>query len=75
MSKHEPHDPLATRREVLKKMVYVAPAILTLPAIPSFASSGSGYQGHGRGKPPWAPGPPPWARGKGPKEQGPKKKS
>ena len=30
-----------TRREVLKT-IFVAPAILTLPAIPSFASAGSG---------------------------------
>jgi hypothetical protein len=30
-----------TRREVLKKAVYVAPVILTLPAVASFAASGS----------------------------------
>jgi hypothetical protein len=30
-----------TRREVLKKAIFVAPAILTLPALPSFASAGS----------------------------------
>jgi hypothetical protein len=32
----------ASRREVLKKAAYVTPAILTLTAVPSFASSGSG---------------------------------
>ena len=31
----------ASRREVLKKAAYVTPAILTLQAIPSFASNGS----------------------------------
>jgi hypothetical protein len=30
-----------TRREVLKKAIFVAPVILTLPALPSFASAGS----------------------------------
>jgi len=30
-----------TRREVLKKAVFVAPVILTLSAVPSFASAGS----------------------------------
>ena len=31
-----------TRREVLRKAVFIAPAVLTLTAIPSFASAGSG---------------------------------
>lgn len=31
------------RRDLLKKAAYVAPAILTLSAIPSIAQSGSGY--------------------------------
>ncbi len=35
-----------TRREVLKDAVYVAPAILTLVAVPAFASSGSGWSKH-----------------------------
>jgi len=30
------------RREVLKKAAYVTPLILTLPVLPSFASTGSG---------------------------------
>ncbi len=30
------------RREVLQKIVYVTPVILTLPVLPSFASAGSG---------------------------------
>jgi len=40
MKKHNaPADPV--RRDVLKKAVFVAPVILTLPAIPSFAKDGS----------------------------------
>jgi hypothetical protein len=35
-------DQQQTRREILKKAVYVAPVILTLPAIATFASAGSG---------------------------------
>jgi hypothetical protein len=31
-----------SKRELLKKAAYVAPAILTLKAVPSFASNGSG---------------------------------
>ena len=31
-----------TRREVLRKAAFVAPTILTLTAVPSFASAGSG---------------------------------
>lgn len=30
-----------TRREMLKKLVYVSPIILTLPALPAFAGKGS----------------------------------
>jgi hypothetical protein len=33
-----------TRREVMKKAAYVAPAILTLAALPSFAAKGSGEE-------------------------------
>jgi hypothetical protein len=32
----------ATRREVVKKAVYVAPVVLTLAVSPSFAGRGSG---------------------------------
>lgn len=32
------------RRSFLKKTSYLAPAIITMTALPSFASSGSGYQ-------------------------------
>ena len=32
-----------TRREVLKKAVYLAPVIVTLAAHPGFANKGSGY--------------------------------
>ena len=35
----------ATRREVLTKAIYTAPAIVTLPVLLSFASAGSGYDG------------------------------
>jgi hypothetical protein len=31
-----------TRREMLQKAVFVAPVVLTLAAVPSFASAGSG---------------------------------
>lgn len=31
-----------TRRDILKDVVYVTPAIFTLTAVPAFASSGSG---------------------------------
>lgn len=37
-----------TRRDVIKKLAYVAPAILTLQAMPSFAQGGSGYSGNGK---------------------------
>jgi hypothetical protein len=42
-----------TRREVIRKAVYVAPAILTLVAIPAFASAGSGAESSHRGKRLW----------------------
>ncbi len=35
-----------TRREVLKKGAFVAPVILTLAAVPSFASAASGRPGN-----------------------------
>jgi hypothetical protein len=38
-----------TRREILKKAVYVAPVVLTLTASPAFARGGSGRP-HGRDK-------------------------
>jgi hypothetical protein len=34
-----------TRREVLTKATYMAPAIITLPVLLSFASAGSGSPG------------------------------
>ncbi len=41
-----------TRREVLAKALYVTPLILTLTAVPSFASAGSGSdQGEGLVRP------------------------
>ena len=38
-----------SRRELLKKAAYVAPAILTLKVAPAFAQSGSGGLGLGQG--------------------------
>ena len=32
------------RRGFIKKAAYAAPAIITMAAVPSFASAGSGYQ-------------------------------
>lgn len=37
-----------TRRDIIKKLAYVAPAILTLKAMPAFAQGGSGYSGDGK---------------------------
>jgi hypothetical protein len=34
-----------TRREIIKRAVYVAPVILTLAAVPAFAKGGSGANG------------------------------
>jgi len=42
MSEQFPAD--TTRREILKKTVFVTPVILTLPVVPSFASAGSHHQ-------------------------------
>jgi hypothetical protein len=39
-----------TRREVLAKAVYMAPAIVTLPVLLSFASAGSGHDGDDKDK-------------------------
>ena len=33
-----------TRREVLQKAAFVAPVVLSLAAVPSFASAGSGWK-------------------------------
>jgi hypothetical protein len=38
------------RREVLTKALYMAPAIVTLPVLLSFASAGSGYDGDDKDK-------------------------
>lgn len=45
---------MESRREFIKKVAYVAPVVLTLRAVPSFASSGSprgnnGVRDHGQG--------------------------
>lgn len=50
-----------SRRDFVKKSAYVTPAILTLTALPSFASSGSGIrlkgnEGVGNGYDPAPPG-------------------
>ena len=43
-------DGQASKRELLKKAAYIAPAMLTLQAIPSFASNGSGLTEQERGE-------------------------
>ncbi len=40
---HDTHVDQESRRKFVKTVAYVAPAIVTLSAIPSFASAGSGY--------------------------------
>jgi hypothetical protein len=52
-----------SKRELLKKAAYIAPVILTLKAVPSFASNGSGLEekgnnGLGNGLDPQPPGNP-----------------
>jgi hypothetical protein len=59
----EEHD--ESRRQFVRRAAYVAPAIVTLSAIPSFASAGSGNNhrrgnnGVGNGCDPQPPGNPP----------------
>jgi hypothetical protein len=52
-----------SKRKLLKNAAYVAPAILTLKAVPSFATNGSGLKekgnnGLGNGEDPQPPGNP-----------------
>ena len=52
-----------SKRELLKKAAYIAPVILTLKAVPSFAANGSdlkekGNNGLGNGEDPQPPGNP-----------------
>jgi hypothetical protein len=59
-----------SKRDFLKKSVYVVPTILTLKAIPTFAGSGSGRaengnNGVGNGLDPQPPGNPPVNDGPG----------
>jgi hypothetical protein len=60
-----------SRRDFLKKTAYVAPAIMTLKAVPAFASYGSmryrikGNNGLGNGEDPQPPGNPPVNDGPG----------
>ena len=70
-----------SKRELLKKAAYVAPAILTLKAVPSFAKNGSGLKekgnnGVGNGYDPPPPGNPRVNDGEGtePGDPGNKKK-
>jgi hypothetical protein len=72
-------DEQTSKRELLKKAAYIAPAILTLKAVPSFASNGSGIatelakekdkqkgnNGVGNGIDPQPPGNPPVNDGPG----------
>ena len=46
----KPRPKATTRREVLTKAVFVAPAILTLTAAPAFASAGSSAPDRDRGR-------------------------
>ena len=56
----------SSKRKFIKTALYVAPAILTLKAIPSFASSGSqGNNGVGNGLDPQPRGNPPYNDGPG----------
>jgi hypothetical protein len=50
-----------SRRSFIKKAAYIAPVVLTLKALPSFASQGSvkGNNGVGNGLDPQPPGNPP----------------
>ena len=58
-----------SKRELLKKAAYVAPVILTLKAVSSFAGTGSGRpkgnNGVGNGEDPQPPGNPPVNDGPG----------
>ena len=47
MSKNS-HVDRESRRKFVKTVDYVTPAIVTLSAMPSFASAGSGYQRDGK---------------------------
>jgi hypothetical protein len=49
-----------TRREIVKKAIFVAPIVLTLPAAASFAQAGSGGPKSGQRNPP-----PRWGRRRG----------
>jgi hypothetical protein len=60
------NEPNSSKRKFIKTAVYVAPAILTLKAIPSFASSGSGHGNNGVGN-----GLDPQPRGNPPVNDGP----
>jgi len=42
-------DEQASKRELLKKAAYIAPVILTLKAVPSYAQSGSAQAAQARG--------------------------
>lgn len=56
-----------SRRSFIKKAAYIAPVVLTLKALPSFASQGSvkGNNGVGNGLDPQPPGNPPINDGTG----------
>jgi len=44
-----------SKRSFVKKTAYLAPFILTLKAVPSFAAGGSGYNGSNERPPPQGP--------------------
>lgn len=60
-------DPNLSKRNFIKTAAYVAPAIMTLKVMPTFASTGSGRgnNGVGNGQDPQPPGNPPVNDGEG----------
>ena len=58
-------DDQVNRRDFMKRTAYVMPVILSLKAMPAFASAGSGNNGVGNGSDPQPPGDPPINDGPG----------
>jgi hypothetical protein len=58
-------DDQVNRRDFMKRTAYVVPVILSLNAMPAFASAGSGNNGVGNGSDPQPPGNPPINDGPG----------
>jgi hypothetical protein len=58
-------DDQTDRRDFIKRTAYIVPVILTLKAMPAFATFGSGNNGVGNGPDPQPPGNPPINDGPG----------